>query len=259
MVATVTTRRRVRGLALDFMAKLQHEIMHDLLEQEVWDVGQLGCGELVLERRGRLSVMPGRVLRVIAFDPGAPEELPAWCRLTGHTLRHGDRATHSYWIEARPAKAAPATAGVAAPRASSDEIYSAKIFALAEALPPPAHLAHPDATATAHSKLCGSTAAVDLVVRDSAVHAFTQRIQACLLGRATASVVAQAIVGAPVKDVRQAAASMRDMLADGETAPSGRWSDLAALAPIKDLKGRHPSTLLVFVAVERALDAVSNT
>jgi len=29
---------------------------------------------------------PGEVLRVTALDPGAPEDLPAWCRLTGHTL-----------------------------------------------------------------------------------------------------------------------------------------------------------------------------
>ena len=52
-----------------------------------WDAGDLGCGELVLELRTRLSTMgPGQVLRLIARDPGAPQDLPAWCRMTGHTL-----------------------------------------------------------------------------------------------------------------------------------------------------------------------------
>ncbi len=52
-----------------------------------WDAGELGCGELVLELRGRMLAMePGRVLRLIALDPGAAADIPAWCRLTGHAL-----------------------------------------------------------------------------------------------------------------------------------------------------------------------------
>ena len=52
-----------------------------------WNAGELGCGELVLELRLRLDEMaPGQVLRVTALDPGAPADLPAWCRMTGHTL-----------------------------------------------------------------------------------------------------------------------------------------------------------------------------
>ena len=52
-----------------------------------WDAGELGCGELVLELRQRLDAMaPGQVLMLRALDPGAPADLPAWCRMTGHTL-----------------------------------------------------------------------------------------------------------------------------------------------------------------------------
>jgi len=54
---------------------------------DVWDAGSLGCGELVLALRVRLNALPSRaVLKVTATDPAAPEDLPAWCRLTGHTL-----------------------------------------------------------------------------------------------------------------------------------------------------------------------------
>jgi len=65
-----------------------------------WDAGEIGCGELVLALRLRLRAMvPGSILKLTARDPGAPEDLPAWCGLTGHTLlaaRHPE-----YWIKRR--------------------------------------------------------------------------------------------------------------------------------------------------------------
>lgn len=52
-----------------------------------WDAGDMGCGELVLALRGRmLDLAPGELLRLVARDRGAPEDLPSWCRLTGHEL-----------------------------------------------------------------------------------------------------------------------------------------------------------------------------
>lgn len=57
----------------------------------MWDAGELGCGELVLELRRRLEAMrPGHVLKLVARDPGAPSDVPAWCRLTGHALVAAD-------------------------------------------------------------------------------------------------------------------------------------------------------------------------
>ena len=54
---------------------------------EQWDAGDLGCGELVLELRWWLGRMrPGQVIKLTTLDPGAPADIPAWCRLTGHTL-----------------------------------------------------------------------------------------------------------------------------------------------------------------------------
>ena len=52
-----------------------------------WNAGDLGCGELVLELRNRLQALaPNAVLRLMATDPGAPADIPAWCRMTGHVL-----------------------------------------------------------------------------------------------------------------------------------------------------------------------------
>jgi tRNA 2-thiouridine synthesizing protein A len=54
---------------------------------ERWDAGELGCSRLILALRERLSrVGPGESVEVIARDPGAQVDIPAWCRTTGHTL-----------------------------------------------------------------------------------------------------------------------------------------------------------------------------
>lgn len=54
---------------------------------ERWDAGETGCGQLVFELHLRLNRMkPGESLELITADPGAPTDLPAWCRMTGHTL-----------------------------------------------------------------------------------------------------------------------------------------------------------------------------
>jgi len=63
-----------------------------------WDAGNTGCGELVMGLRLRLQPMaPGQVLKLTATDPGVPEDLPAWCRLTGQTLLVSNHP--EYWIQ----------------------------------------------------------------------------------------------------------------------------------------------------------------
>jgi tRNA 2-thiouridine synthesizing protein A len=52
-----------------------------------WDAGGMGCGELVFELMLRLrAVGPGELFLLTATDPGAPHDIPAWCRLTGNAL-----------------------------------------------------------------------------------------------------------------------------------------------------------------------------
>ena len=52
-----------------------------------WDAGEVGCGQLVFELRRRMNqLQPGETRAVGAQSPGAPTDLPAWCRMTGHTL-----------------------------------------------------------------------------------------------------------------------------------------------------------------------------
>ncbi len=65
-----------------------------------WDAGDLGCGDLLLPLRGRMRALEaGQILRLVARDPSAPEDLPAWCGVTGHRLLHARHPT--YWIQRR--------------------------------------------------------------------------------------------------------------------------------------------------------------
>ncbi len=58
-----------------------------MIADATWDAGDLGCGDLLLQLRARVETLaPGAVLRLVALDPGARADLPAWCRLTGHIL-----------------------------------------------------------------------------------------------------------------------------------------------------------------------------
>jgi NifU-like protein involved in Fe-S cluster formation len=140
--------------------------------------------------------------------------------------------------------------------ADLDEIYNTRILELAGAMTHNERLAHPDASATAHSKMCGSTVTIDIKMGGCQVADFGQTVKACLLGQAAASVVAREIVGSTPDELRAVASQMRAMLKDNGAPPSGRWADLAVLEPVRHYKARHTSTLLVFEAVERALDDI---
>lgn len=63
--------------------------------EDTWDAGDMGCGELIVLLRKRIRALPLKgLLHLTARDPGAVEDLPAWCRLTGHHLR---KAEHPYY------------------------------------------------------------------------------------------------------------------------------------------------------------------
>jgi NifU-like protein involved in Fe-S cluster formation len=142
------------------------------------------------------------------------------------------------------------------PMTDLSEIYNARIIELAAGISGARRLDNPDASATAHSKLCGSTVVVDLKMSEGRVSEFGQTVKACLLGQASAAVMGKNIVGSTAAELRGVAGEMRRMLKEGGPAPSGRWADLAALEPVREVKARHASTLLVFEAVERALDQI---
>ncbi|MGO8778530.1 MAG: iron-sulfur cluster assembly scaffold protein [Rhodomicrobium sp.] len=134
-----------------------------------------------------------------------------------------------------------------------EDIYSERVLELSANIPRTGRLPDPDATASAHSKLCGSRILVDLKMEGGKVTGYAQDVRACLLGQTSAAVMGANIVGTTAGELREVGAQMRRMLKEGGPAPGGRWSDLAILETVRDYKARHASTLLVFDAVEDAI------
>lgn len=67
---------------------------------QLYDAGPTGCGELIMHLFLTMKKMePKQIIEVISYDPGAREDIPAWCRLQGHTLldrSHDGNITHYY-------------------------------------------------------------------------------------------------------------------------------------------------------------------
>lgn len=138
-----------------------------------------------------------------------------------------------------------------------NEIYNTRILELAADIPRLGRLASPDASAKAHSRLCGSTVVVDLCLRDGRVSDFAHDVRACALGQASSSLMARHIVGAAPEDLIELRETMIRMLKAGGPPPSGPWADFAVLEPVRDFKPRHASTLLTFDAVVDALGQIA--
>lgn len=137
-----------------------------------------------------------------------------------------------------------------------DDIYNSKILELAGNIPRIGRLADPDATARAHSRLCGSTVTVDLKMADGRVSDFAHDVKACALGQASSSIMARHVIGSTPDELRTVRESMRKMLKEGGAPPEGRWSDLKYLEPVRDYKARHASTMLTFDAVVDAVNQI---
>lgn len=138
-----------------------------------------------------------------------------------------------------------------------DEIYNARILDLAGNIGHIGRLASPDATATRHSRLCGSQMTVDIRMEGDVVVDYAQEVKACALGQAAAAVMARHVVGATAAELRQARDDMFAMLKEGAAPPAGRFAELSCLEPVRDFKARHASTMLVFEAVVACLDDIA--
>jgi len=137
-----------------------------------------------------------------------------------------------------------------------DDIYSRRILELAADIPHLGRLPEPDASATARSKLCGSTVTVDLKLDGNVVKAFAHDVKACALGQASSSIMGRNIVGSTIEELRDIRDAASRLLKAGGEPPGGKWEDLKVLIPLQDYKARHASILLTFDAVVDALDQI---
>ena len=137
-----------------------------------------------------------------------------------------------------------------------DDIYSNKIVELAADIPLIGKLQNADSSATAVSRLCGSKVTVFIKVEGNKVIDFSHDVKACALGQASSSVMARNVIGSSFDELKELANVMRKMLKENGAPPSGKWSELSILEPVKDFKSRHASTLLTFDAVNDAIEKI---
>ena len=89
---------------------------------------------------------------------------------------------------------------------------------------------------------------------------FAQEVKACALGQAAAAVLGAHVVGATAQEIEVARDGLRAMLKADGPAPTGRFSELSVLEPVKDYPARHASTMLAFeAAAEAARTAMART
>jgi NifU-like protein involved in Fe-S cluster formation len=137
-----------------------------------------------------------------------------------------------------------------------NDIYNKRILELAGNIPRLGRLETPDASARAHSKLCGSTVIVDVKMAEGKVTDFAHDVKACALGQASSSIMARHVIGATGAELRALRDQVRAMLKENGRPPEGKWAEVAVLEPVRDYKARHASTLLTFEATADAVAQV---
>ena len=108
-----------------------------------------------------------------------------------------------------------------------NDIYNKRIIELAGNIPRLGRLPDPDASATAHSKLCGSTVKIDLKMDGPVVTDFAHDVKACALGQASSSIMASHVVGSTAGELRELRETVRKMLKENGGPPQGKWADIA--------------------------------
>ena len=137
-----------------------------------------------------------------------------------------------------------------------NDVYNAKILGFAGNIGRLGRLDAPDASATAHSRLCGSTVTVDLRMDGDRVVDFAHDVKACALGQASSAIMAEHVVGATAEELRAVRETMLKMLKENGAPPEGRFDDLKYLEPVRDYKARHALTMLTFDAVVDAIGQI---
>ena len=132
----------------------------------------------------------------------------------------------------------------------------AQVLELSHNIPHCERLQQPQATVTMVSPLCGSQVTVDLCLEDGRVTQFGQKVRACTLGAAAASIVAAALPCRSAQELRVLRQQMQQMLKEDGPPPDGVFSQLALLEPARDLISRHGSIMLIFDALCEALDEI---
>jgi nitrogen fixation NifU-like protein len=132
----------------------------------------------------------------------------------------------------------------------SDELYQARIVALAKSKAGAGKLAAPTKSVRRDNPLCGDRVTIDVRVEDGRIAEIAHQVRGCLLCQASAVALASTAVG-------RDAAGVAELRHDAERAigrESGKAHDpFDAFEPVANHKSRHECVLLPFEALKDAL------
>ncbi|WP_273760170.1 iron-sulfur cluster assembly scaffold protein [Bartonella sp. ML70XJBT.G] len=137
-----------------------------------------------------------------------------------------------------------------------DNIYSDEILKHAAHISRIGRLYNPDATSRKCARLCGSTITVDLKVANDIVIDFAHEVHACVLGQASASLLASHVIGQTTQNLKMLHQIIDYMLTQDGPPPPAPFEAFSCLQPLKDYKVRHASTMLPFDAIVDCLKQI---
>ena len=135
-----------------------------------------------------------------------------------------------------------------------EELYNDKLISLAANIPLSEKIEPAQYHASTYAKICGSRISVTLNLKNDIVTQYGQEVKACLLGQCAASIMGAHIIGCHKGELFELKDQMRAMLTENGNPPTGKWQGLALLLPVRNVKQRHSSVMLVFDAVVTALE-----
>src|SRR5260370_83929 len=110
-----------------------------------------------------------------------------------------------------------------------NDIYNKRIIELAGNIPRLGRLPDPDASATAHSKLCGSTVKIDLKMNGAVVTVRAQYATAWARGRPRSPIMASHVAGGWERELRDLREPARERVRETGGPPQGKGPDIALL------------------------------
>lgn len=133
-------------------------------------------------------------------------------------------------------------------------LYTTEILRLAAGLPEPTVLDREDGRAELRSPTCGSRVTVAVQQADGKIAALSLDVQACAFGQAASALMASGAQGKGLTEAQHAVTALEAWLT-GESAATGFWPGIEALAPARPRRARHGAILLPFRALAAALEA----
>ena len=125
------------------------------------------------------------------------------------------------------------------------DIYTNRVIELASLTPFSERLQNPSITITKRTPICGSSITIDMTVFNGKIFKFGQKINACALGQASATIVTQNVIGITYSEMINLQKAVTRMLTADGPVPGTPFQDFEALTPARDYKNRHPSILLI--------------